>query len=505
MRVAGYQLFMYLVAIFVRLDLRLADVPSSISTYSQNMFIHDDFLLTNKSATRLYHEYAADQPIIDYHNHLSPHDIATNRRFKNLADIWLDGDHYKWRAMRANGIGEHECTGQATEKEKFLAFAKTVPHTLRNPLYHWTHLELKRFFGINELLNADTAESIWNQANEQLTSSDELTTQGILKKFKVTALCTTDDPTDSLEYHQQIANDGDCSTAVYPAFRPDWSLFVHDLEVFVSWIGKLESSAQVSIKSFSDFLSAIESRHDFFHSSGARLSDHGCQYVPASFCDEQQATKIFDAAMSGNAASPEDHERFSTFMLLFLARLDHAKDWTNQFHMGVFRNNNTRLLNQVGRDLGCDSIGDYPQGRTLGKFLDRLDSEGCLPKTIIYNLNPSDNYLVSTMLGNFQDGTVAGKMQLGSGWWYLDQKEGMEWQLNTISNTGLLSRFVGMLTDSRSFMSFTRHEYFRRILCNLLGRDMENGDLPNDFDLVGDLVSRICYQNAKDYLKLPVS
>jgi glucuronate isomerase len=469
------------------------------------MFIHDNFLLTNDAAQSLYHQYAAAQPIIDYHNHLSPGDIATNRRYRNLADIWLDADHYKWRAMRANGIPESHCTGDASEKEKYLAYAATVPHTLRNPLYHWTHLELKRFFGIDDLLSESTAESIWETAQQQLDSNPVMSTQGILKKFNVTALCTTDDPTDDLAFHQQIANDSNCSTGVYPAFRPDWALFVHQPEVLKPWIKKLESAADVSIATLPDLLSALEKRHDFFHSVGARLSDHGCQYVPANFCDESEAAKIFDAAMAGGAASADDHDKFSTFMLLFLARLDHAKGWTNQFHMGVFRNNNSRLLNSVGRDLGCDSIGDYPQGRTLGKFLDRLDQDSCLPKTIVYNLNPSDNYLVSTMLGNFQDGTIPGKMQFGSGWWYLDQKEGMEWQLNTLSSTGLLSRFVGMLTDSRSFMSFTRHEYFRRILCNMLGRDMENGELPNDLELVGGLVARICYTNAKDYLELPVS
>ena len=469
------------------------------------MFITDDFLLQNESAKRLYHDHAADQPIIDYHNHLPPHDIANNRQFENLFDMWVNHDHYKWRAMRANGIPESHVTGDASDKEKFLAFAKTVPQALRNPLYHWTHLELKRFFGIDELLCEDNAESVWDRCNEQISSRDELKPRGILESFKVRSLCTTDDPTDSLEHHAAIAQDDQFNVGVFPAFRPDWSLFVHLPEEFQAWVAKLESASGTSIASFDDFLGAIRTRHDFFHQMGSRLSDHGCQYVPSSFCDASEAAAIFDAAMKGNAADESQHDAFSTFMLLYLAELDHEKDWTNQFHVGVFRNNNTRLFELAGRDLGGDSIGDMPQGRSMGKFFDALDHKNVMPKTIVYNLNPSDNYLISTMIGNFQDGRIAGKMQFGSGWWYLDQMEGMLLQLNTLSNTGLLSRFVGMLTDSRSFMSFTRHEYFRRILCNLLGTEMESGLLPNDMNLVGGMVERICYGNAKDYLGLPVS
>ena len=472
-------------------------------------FIHDDFLLTTETSKRLYHSYAADQPIIDYHNHLSPKDIAENRRFENLFEMWVNHDHYKWRAMRANGIDEALVTGDADPKEKFFAFAKTVPHTLRNPLYHWTHLELKRFFGIDELLNESTAESIWNQCNEQIATRDDLTTRGILKKFRVTALCTTDDPTDELGYHRQVAEEqkvgSDFETAVYPAFRPDWALFVHRVEEFNEWIAKLERASNTTVNSLSDLISALRIRHDFFHGLGARLSDHGCEFVPADFCDESTAAAIFDAARNGQTATPLQHSQFSTFMLLELARMDAEKGWTNQFHTGVWRNNNTRLFQSVGRDLGCDSMGDTPQGRSLGQFLDRLDQEGSLPKTIVYNLNPSDNYLISTMLGNFQDGKTAGKMQFGSGWWYLDQKEGMEWQINTLSNTGLLSRFVGMLTDSRSFMSFTRHEYFRRILCDIFGRDIEKGEVPNDEAMVGNVISNICYANAKNFLALEKS
>ena len=464
-------------------------------------FIHDDFLLSNDAAVRLYHDYAAQQPIIDYHNHLSPKDIATNRRFENLFEMWVNHDHYKWRAMRANGIPERLVTGDGDPKEKFLAFAATVPYTLRNPIYHWTHLELKRFFDIDELLCEANAEAIWNECNQQIQSRDELTTQGILKKFNVTALCTTDDPVDSLEYHQQVAQT-DFKTKVYPAFRPDWALFVHRPEEFIEWLGKLSQAAGISVETLDDLLAALRIRHDFFHSLGCRLSDHGCESVPANFCDVSTARKIFDAAKAGVAATAEQHEQYSTFMLIELAKLDAEKSWTNQFHTGVWRNNNTRLFNEVGRDLGCDSMGDTPQGRSLGRFLDRLDQENMLPKTIVYNLNPSDNYLISTMIGNFQGGGVAGKMQFGSGWWYLDQKEGMEWQINTLSNTGLIARFVGMLTDSRSFMSFIRHEYFRRILCNMFGKDMANGEMPNDFSLVGGMVQDICYGNAKRFLEL---
>jgi glucuronate isomerase len=464
-------------------------------------FIHDDFLLNNDAGKRLFHSHAAHQPIIDYHNHLSPKDVAENRRFENLFEMWVNHDHYKWRAMRANGIDEKYITGNAAPKEKFQAFADTVPRTLRNPIYHWTHLELKRFFDIDELLNASNSEKIWDECNRQIATRDELTTRGILTQFNVTALCTTDDPIDTLEYHQAIAG-SEFSTKVYPAFRPDWALFVHRPTEFVEWLNKLSAASGVEIRTLEDLLSALKVRHDFFHSLGCRLSDHGCESVPANFCDAATAAKIFDAAKNGQAATPEQHEQYSTFLLLELAKMDAEKSWTNQFHTGVWRNNNTRLFNDIGRDIGCDSMGDTPQGRSLGQFLDRLEQEGKLPKTIIYNLNPSDNYLISTMIGNFQGGSIAGKMQFGSGWWYLDQKEGMEWQINTLSNTGLVSRFIGMLTDSRSFMSFIRHEYFRRTLCNLFGRDMENGELPNDFELIGSVVEDICYGNAKQYLGL---
>ncbi len=462
-------------------------------------FIHVHFLLGSETARRLYHEFAAHQPVIDYHNHLSPREIAENRRFGDLHEIWLEGDHYKWRAMRANGIEERYCTGDATNYDKYLAFARTVPHTLRNPLYHWTHLELKRFFDIDELLSEATAARIWDAANQRL-ADDDLTTHGILKKFRVTALCTTDDPVDDLAYHRAIAQNDLVETTVLPAYRPDRALFVHQPSEFNRWVEQLAQVSDIEISSLRDFLDALRTRHDFFHETGSRLSDHGLEFVPADFIDDRSAAEIFDAARAGRTAAAKEHQQFATYMLQFFARLDAEKGWTKQFHVGVLRNNNSRLFEQVGRDLGCDSISDAPQARSLSAFLDRLDRDGALPKTIVYNLNPAGNYVFSTMLGNFQDGVTPGKMQMGSGWWYLDQKEGIEWQINTLSNTGLLSRFVGMLTDSRSFMSFTRHEYFRRILCDIFGRDIDAGLIPDDDALVGPMIEGICYRNAKEYL-----
>lgn len=462
-------------------------------------FIHDDFLLSNDYSVRLYHDYAKDQPIIDYHNHLPPDEISANRQFKDLYEIWLEGDHYKWRAMRANGVSEEYCTGNAANYDKFLAFAGTVPHTIRNPLYHWTHLELKRFFGIDELLSESTAKQVWDAGAEKLTSP-ELTTRGILKKFKVTALCTTDDPVDDLSHHKAIAEDSSFATQVLPAFRPDKAVQVDQPEDWNAWIAKLSAASDIDVSSCAKLLEALRKRHDYFHAMGSRLSDHGMEYVPADFIDDKQAAAIFDKARSGRAASIDEQRQFATYILEFTARLDAEKSWTKQFHVGVIRNNNTKLFENVGRDLGCDSIGDASQARSLGAFLDRLDHDGALPKTIVYNLNPSDNYVFATMLGNFQDGKTAGKMQMGSGWWYLDQREGMEMQMNCLSNTGLITRFVGMLTDSRSFMSFTRHEYFRRILCDLFGKDMQSGQIPTDFSLVGPIIENICYGNAKSYL-----
>lgn len=464
-------------------------------------FIHEDFLLQTKAARHLYHQFAEAEPILDYHNHLPPRDIAENRRFRNLFEVWLEGDHYKWRAMRSNGVAEKFCTGNAEPFAKFQAWAATVPHTLRNPLYHWTHLELKRYFGIDELLDESTAARIWNKANEQL-ASPAMTTQGILKKFHVTALCTTDDPTDDLRYHESLAT-SNCQTKVYPAYRPDKALTVHQPESFNAWVDKLEIASNVDVNNLTSFLKALKTRHTFFHEHGCRLSDHGLNHCSAEFCSDKVAATIFSKARKGTAASPQELAQFTAYLMVFFGHLDAERGWVKQLHLGALRNNNTRLLTQLGPDTGFDSIGDFPQAQSLAAYLNRLDQDNALPKTIIYNLNPADNYAFATMIGNFQDGTIAGKVQLGSGWWFLDQKEGMEWQMNALSNLGLLSRFVGMVTDSRSFMSYTRHEYFRRVLCNLIGRDVENGELPNDDGLLGTMISNICHANARSYLALP--
>jgi glucuronate isomerase len=465
-------------------------------------FIHEDFLLGNPSAVRLYHDYAKAEPILDYHCHLPPADVAANRRFNNLFEIWLEGDHYKWRAMRSNGVPERLCTGDAPPKEKFLAWAKTVPHTPRNPLYHWTHLELKRYFGVDVLLNEQTAEAVWEQANARLTAP-ELSAHGILQKFQVKMVGTTDDPADDLAHHQAIAKSG-LPTRVLPTFRPDKALNVHLPEAWNAWVAALEKTSGLDIAKLNHLIEALKKRHDFFHALGGRLSDHGLERCFADFPTDSEAAQIFDRARSGKAATLAEREKFASHIMLQVGRWNAEKGWTMQLHVGARRNNNTRLFKALGPDTGFDSIGDFPQVDTLARFLDRLDQENALPRTIFYNLNPADNYAFATMLGNFQDGSIPGKIQMGSGWWFLDQKEGMEWQLNALSNLGLLSRFIGMLTDSRSFMSYPRHEYFRRILCNLLGRDLESGELPDDFELVGGMVRNICYANAKNYLGLAV-
>jgi glucuronate isomerase len=461
-------------------------------------FIHDDFLLGSKTARRLYHGYAAAEPILDYHSHLSPSDIAADRRFKDLFEIWLEGDHYKWRAMRANGISERFCTGDAPPFEKFSAWARTVPSTLRNPLYHWAHLELKRYFGIGTLLDETSAKGTWDRANTLLQSSD-LTARGILRKFKVRALCTIDDPCDDLKHHQAIAA-SEKDFSVFPTFRPDRAFTVDTLEEFTPWLGQLESASNIAISSLSDFLRALEKRHDYFHAQGGRLSDHGLKRCCDTPCSEQEASAIFTKARAGASATKEETEKFASYLLLFFGRLDAEKGWTKQLHVGALRNVNMRRTRELGTDKGFDSIGDWNQAEALCSFLDKLDQEHSLPKTIVYNVNPKDNYAFATAIGSFQEGPVAGKIQFGSGWWFLDQKEGIEWQLNALSNTGLLSRFIGMLTDSRSFMSFPRHEYFRRVLCNVLGREVESGELPNDEKLLGTMVQNICYKNAKEYL-----
>jgi len=464
-------------------------------------FINDDFLLRSAPARRLYHGFAKEEPILDYHNHLPPKDIAEDRRFHNLFEIWLEGDHYKWRAMRSNGTAEQFCTGDAAPYDKFLAFARTVPHTLRNPIYHWTHLELKRYFGIDTLLNESTAPEIWARANEQL-AQPEFSARTILRSCKVRALCTTDDPADDLNWHRAIAADPSYEVRVYPTFRPDKALNVHDAPAFNAWTKRLAAIADIEISSFSDFQNALRKRHDDFHALGGRVSDHGLSHCYADFCSDAEAESIFAKAHGGTSVSAEEQSRFATTMMLFFGQLDAEKGWTKQLHLGALRNNNTHLFRTIGADIGCDSIGDWNQGVALSRYLGRLTEMEALPKTILYNLNPADNYLFAAMAGNFMDGVTPGKVQFGSGWWFLDQREAMEWQINALSNVGLLSRFVGMLTDSRSFMSFPRHEYFRRTLCNLIGQDIVDGVIPDDDSLAGPMIRNICFGNARDFLGL---
>ena len=463
-------------------------------------FIHENFLLHSAPAQRLYHDYAAGEPILDFHTHLPAAEIAANRRFRDLYEIWLEGDHYKWRAMRANGVPELYCTGAATPFDKFLAWARTVPFAIRNPLYDWTHLELKRYFGVRESLNESTAAPIWDRANAVLK---ELSAQQILRNFGVRAICTTDDPCDDVAPHRKI-NAANLGFRTYPTFRPDSAMQVHSPELFNSWVEHLEAAANVDISGFPSFLDALKRRHTAFHEAGGRMSDHGLTQVPVASCTEAGAGQIFAKLRSGAIPTPDDQERFSSFLMLYFGHLDAERKWTQQLHIGAIRNTNTRAMKALGPNTGFDSIGDSPQAAALCTFLDLLDRENCLPKTIVYNVNPAENYAFATATGNFQDGTIPGKLQLGSAWWFLDQKQGIKWQLDALSNTGLLSCFVGMVTDSRSFMSFPRHEYFRRILCDLLGSEMEAGDLPRDEKLIGSIVRNICFANARDYLGLEI-
>jgi len=464
-------------------------------------FITEDFLLQSEAARRLYHEYAAGQPILDYHCHLSAKDIADSRQFRNLYEIWLEGDHYKWRAMRANGVAERYCTGDDDAYDKFVAWAQTVPQTLRNPLYHWTHLELQRYFGIDWLLSEKTARRTWEAANEQLGSKD-LNAQGILKKFHVDTICTTDDPVDSLEHHERIASHNP-GVRVLPGFRPDGALRTEDPVVFNAWLDKLAAVSNVDVTRLAHMLQALAKRHHDFHHRGCRLSDHGLDFCFAEPCTDREAEEVFDKVRSGSQPTALESAKFASFLMLFFGRLDTEKGWTKQLHLGAYRSANTRMLKALGRDTGFDSIGDWPQAAALSNYLDQLNTENSLPKMILYNVNPADNYTFATMIGNFQDGSLAGKLQYGSAWWFLDQKESIEWQLNTLSNCGLLSRFVGMTTDSRSFMSFPRHEYFRRVLCNLVGNEVESGLLPDDDELIGAMVKNICHDNAVKYFAFP--
>jgi len=460
-------------------------------------FLNEDFLLQSPTAQTLYHEFAAKQPIIDYHNHLVPEQIAEDKQFDNITQIWLYGDHYKWRAMRAHGVDEKYITGNASDEEKFMKWAETVPYTMRNPLYHWTHLELQRYFGVTELLNKDSAKRIYDHCSALLRTK-EYSVRNLLLKMNVKALCTTDDPIDNLSYHKQIAASG-FSIKVLPTFRPDKAMGVDDEAVFVAYVNALATAVGQTIRTLADYKAAIKSRHDFFHEAGCRLSDHGLEHIYAEEFTNEEIELIFDRLITGKVISKKEKWQFKSAMLVYFAHLDHARGWTQQFHLGAIRNNNARLLGALGPDTGFDSIGDFEQARPLSAFLNHLDSTNQLAKTILYNLNPRDNELLATMTGNFQDGTIVGKMQFGSGWWFLDQKDGMEKQINALSNMGMLSHFVGMLTDSRSFLSFPRHEYFRRILCNLLGQDVENGELPADIAWLGKLVEDISYKNASSF------
>lgn len=463
-------------------------------------FLDENFLLETKTAEKLYHDFAKQMPIIDYHCHLPPDQIAADKQFDNITQVWLYGDHYKWRAMRANGIDESYCTGNKSDREKFEKWAETVPYTMRNPLYHWTHLELQRYFDVHDLLDKNSAKKIYDDCSAKLQTGD-YSVKNLLRRMNVKTVCTTDDPVDSLEHHKKLKDDG-FEIPILPAWRPDAAMTVANAQNFVNYVERVEAASNINISNFDSYLDALKNRHDFFASMGCAVSDHGLEEIYADDYTDAEVNTIFDKIFSGKELSLEEQNKFRSAMLVIFAEWDHEKGWVQQFHLGAIRNNNSRLLRELGADIGVDSIGDYSQARALSKFLDRLDNNNKLTKTILYNLNPADNELFATMMGNFNDGTAPGKIQWGSGWWFLDQKDGMTKQINTLSNMGLLSRFVGMLTDSRSFLSFPRHEYFRRILCNLFGNDIENGELPNDVEWVGQMVQDICFNNANNYFGL---
>lgn len=460
-------------------------------------FLGDDFLLETDASIYLYEKHASKMPIIDFHNHLSPKDIAVDRKFRDLTEIWLEGDHYKWRGMRTNGVPEQYCTGNASPYEKFLKWAETVPFTMRNPLYHWTHLELKNYFGVSVLLDESTAKEIFDACTAML-QQDDFSVQRLLLRNNVEVVCTTDDPIDSLEYHKQFAKQKDSGFRMFPTFRPDKSFAVENPERYKEYLGKLSSVSGVAIKTFDDLLQALQNRVDAFHELGCKASDHGLENLPYSADAESKGNSLFVKILSGKNLDQDEIITFKSAVLINLSRMYHGKGWVQQFHLGALRNNNSRMLRKLGPDTGFDSIGEFAQARSMSLFFDHLDNTDQLAKTIVYNNNPCDNEIFATMMGNFNDGSIPGKMQFGSGWWFLDQKDGMERQMNALSNMGLLSRFVGMVTDSRSFLSFPRHEYFRRILCNLLGKDIESGELPDD-PRVGKMVEAICYRNAKSY------
>ncbi len=463
------------------------------------LFIHDDFLLETAVARDLYHRYVAGLPIIDYHCHLPVEQIANDHHFRSLTEIWLQGDHYKWRAMRANGVDERLITGDASDWEKFEAWARTVPATLRNPLYHWTHLELKKPFGIMSLLDASTARGIFDHCNQTLR---QLSTQELLRQFNVAVVCTTDDPADSLDHHHVLAQREDPDTRVVPTWRPDAALAIEDMDAFNAWLDRLEAVSNVSIVNFNQFLDALDRRHAEFHAAGCRASDHGLEQIYAEPSSDEDVANTFAKLRAREPVNGDDARGYKSALLHHFALMDHARGWVQQYHLGALRNTNTRMRRLLGADSGLDSVGDFEQARPLARFLDRLDATNHLARTILYNLNPRDNELFATMIGNFQDGSVPGKMQYGSAWWFLDQKEGMEAQIRALSNMGLFARFVGMVTDSRSFLSYSRHEYFRRVVCNLLGNDVRDGLLPDDRELLGRLAQDVSFFNARDYLGL---
>jgi glucuronate isomerase len=474
----------------------------TLSAMNIRPFLGDDFLLDNDFAAELYHDCAARQPIIDYHCHLSPEDIASNRQFRSITEVWLKGDHYKWRALRTQGIPERFITGDASDWEKFEHWAATVPKTVRNPLFHWTHLELQRYFGIHDILNPASARVIFEETNAALRTPS-LSTQGILQKMNVEVVCTTDDPTDDLAAHRQYSQVSN-ATKLLPTFRPDKAILIEKVG-FSEYISRLGLAAGVDIRSFSDLLDALGRRMDYFASLGCRLSDHGLERLYAVDFTDSEADLVLKKVLNHQVITPAEAELYQSAVLFHLGVGYAQRGWTQQFHLGALRNNNSRFMAQLGSDTGFDSIGDFDQALSLARFLDRQDREDHLAQTILYNLNPRDNEVFATMIGNFNASSrnaVPGKIQWGSAWWFLDQKDGMEKQINTLSNFGLLSRFIGMLTDSRSFLSFPRHEYFRRILCNLIGRDVQNGELPADMDLLGGIVEDICYRNAKTYFQL---
>jgi len=460
-------------------------------------FLDEDFLLDSRSAQHLYHGFAKNLPIIDYHCHLSPREIAEDHSFDNLTQAWLYGDHYKWRAMRSNGVDEKYCTGNASDWEKFEQWAATVPYTLRNPLYHWTHLELQRYFDLQTILAPNSALAIYNHCSEKLRTP-EYSVRNLLRKMKVQVICTTDDPTDDLKYHQQLKNEG-FEILVVPTFRPDGAMNVDDPATFRQYVLKLEAVSEIPIESFGNFIDALHSRHDFFALQGCQLSDHGVEEIYAENYSEGELNNIFNKIFSGRVLEDIERRKFKSAMLVRFAEWDHEKGWVQQFHIGALRNVNSRMRQTLGPDTGWDSIGDALSAKGIARFLDRLDIEGKLSKTILYNVNPAHNELMASMIGNFNDGSVPGKVQFGSAWWFMDQKDGMTRQLNALSNMGLLSRFVGMITDSRSFLSYPRHEYFRRLLCNLFGSEMEDGALPHDEDWIGKIIQDICFHNAKNY------